>query len=280
MNEQTPRSKNERRVALVTGASRGIGAATAVEFARRGYEVALVGRTTSDLELVASNVRNSGGKSLVLAGDLADLAFAESTVRRTVEEFGKVDVLVNNAAWRELGTMRRITLESWEKTLRVCLTAPAFLARWAAEYMEPRRSGVIINISSVMSQQAAGIAPAYIAAKGAIDSLTYELASLYGPVGIRVVTVNPGAIDTEMSRDYRDDSGKSVTDELRAYSDDMIMLGRWGVPEEIATVIAFLASDDASYIQGTTITVDGGWRHQHMPLSHKQKQYPQDFKKP
>ena len=110
--------------------------------------------------------------------------------------------------------MREITLESWEKkTLRVCLTAPAFMARWAAEHMEPRRSGVIINISSIMSWQAAGIAPAYIACKGAIDSLTYELASLYGPSGIRVVAINPGAIDTEMSRDYRDDSGQSVTDQ-------------------------------------------------------------------
>src|SRR5581483_4657180 len=115
------------------------------------------------------------------------------------------------------------------------------LARWAAEHMEPRRSGVIINISSIMSWQAAGIAPAYIACKGAIDSLTYELASLYGPSGIRVVAINPGAIDTEMSRDYRDDSGQSVTDEIRAFSEDMIMARRWGKPEEIARVIAFVA---------------------------------------
>jgi 3-oxoacyl-[acyl-carrier protein] reductase len=267
-----------RRSALITGASRGIGAATAIEFARRGIDAALVGRTASDLEKVALQIREAGGEALVLPGDLADLAFAESAVRQTAKQFGRLDVLVNNAAWRELATMRKISLESWERTLRVCLTAPAFLARWAAEYMEPRRSGVIINISSVMSQQAAGIAPAYIACKGGLDSLTYELAALYGPAGIRVVAINPGAIDTEMSRDYRDDSGASVTDELRAYSEDMIMLGRWGMPEEIARVIAFVASDDASYIQGTNLVVDGGWRHQHMPLSLRQKQYPDEFR--
>jgi 3-oxoacyl-[acyl-carrier protein] reductase len=269
---------SERRVALVTGASRGIGAATAIELARRGYDAALVGRTAADLEQVAGQVRAGGGEALVLPCDLADLALAESAVRQTAKHFGRLDVLLNNAAWREIVTMRKITLESWERTLRVSLTAPAFLARWAAEEMAPRRSGVIVNISSMMSRQAAGISPAYVACKGALDSLTYELASLYGPAGIRVVGVNPGAIDTEMSRDYKDDQGQDMTDELNAYSKDMIMLGRWGRPEEIARLVAFVASDEASYINGTTLVADGGWMHQHLPLSIRRKQYPDDFR--
>ena len=113
-------------MALVTGASRGIGAATAEEFARRGHNVAIAARSEEALEAVARRVRELGGDALVCAGDLADLAFAESTVRQTADRWGRLDVLVNNAAWRELVTMRQITLESWERTLRVCLTTPAF----------------------------------------------------------------------------------------------------------------------------------------------------------
>src|SRR5262249_12134218 len=155
------------------------------------------------------------------------------------------------AAWRELASMRRISVESWERTLRVCLTAPAFLARWAAEVMEQSGGGVIINISSIRAFQPDGVAAAYVAAKGGLDALTYDLASLYGRSGIRVVAINPGAIDTELSRDYSADSGESLTEDLRRSSEDMIPLGRWGCPEDIARMIALVASDDAAYLTGT-----------------------------
>jgi 3-oxoacyl-[acyl-carrier protein] reductase len=172
--------------------------------------------------------------------------------------------------------MRRITPESWQRTLQICLTTPAFMARWAAEDMERRQSpGVIVNVSSMMAQQAAGIAPAYIASKGGLDSLTYELASLYGPCGIRVVSLQPGAVDTELSRDVAgSDTG---SDEIRAFSQEMIPLGRWAKCDEMARVILFLASDAASYISGTTIMADGGWFHHHLPNSLTRKHYPHDF---
>ena len=264
-------------VALVTGASRGIGAATAEELARRGYRVAIVARGAEALEAVAERITVAGGEALVCPGDLADLEFAESTVRRTVERWGRLDLLVNNAMWRELVTMRRITLESWERTLRVCLTAPAFLARWAAEIMEPQGGGVIINVSSIVSERVTGIGPAYIAAKGALNSLTYELAVLYGPVGIRVVAVNPGAIDTAGSADYADAEGESITTELRRQSEDHIPLGRWGTAEDVACTIALLAGDDARYITGTTIVADGGWQHSLLSRSLRKKMYPEEF---
>jgi len=262
-----------RPVAFVTGASRGIGAATALELARQGYDLALLGRTAEALDGVAGQVALAGGKALALPGDLADLEFAESAVRQCHEKFGRIDVLVNNAAWREIASMRDISLDSWEKTLRVCLTAPAFLSRWAAEHMQRRGQGTIVNVSSIMSEQAAGISPAYVACKGALDALTYELAALYGPVGIRVVGVRPGAIDTDMSRELVEDAD----DEVRSFSENMISLGRWGTPEEVARVIAFVASPAASYIHGTNLDIDGGWRHQHLPLSLKRGQYPRDF---
>ncbi|MCA9101682.1 MAG: SDR family oxidoreductase [Planctomycetales bacterium] len=273
-------------MAFVTGASRGIGRATAIEFARRGYDVAVVARSADDLAETARRVEQAGGAALSLVGDLADLDFAQRAVSDTAAQWDRLDVLVNNAAWRELASMRTISIESWERTLRVSLTTPAFLARWAAELMQRRGHGVIVNVSSMMSAQAAGFSPAYIAAKGGLDSLTYELASLYGPAGIRVVAINPGAIDTEMSRDVaardvtaqddfaeenvrRDDNRQDDTDHdgVRRFSEDMIMLGRWGTPDEIARLIATLTGDDCAYITGTTITADGGWSRQHLPQS-------------
>lgn len=268
---------NERPVALVTGASRGIGAATAEELARRGYDVTVLARTGPDLDRTAKSVQDAGGKSLVQCGDLADLDFAEAAVAATIREFGRIDVLINNAAWREIITMRNISIESWDKTLRISLTAPAFLAKWAAADMEKRKSGVIINVSSIQSQRVSGFGPAYIACKGALDSLTREFATLYGPLGIRVLTLNPGAIDTEMSGDFKSADGQSITEQLRDHSYDMIPMHRWGQAKEMATTIAMLVSDDASYITGTTIYADGGYAVNLNPYRLKRLMFPNDF---
>lgn len=256
--------KKDQSVAIVTGASRGIGAATAIALAERRYHLTLVARDEKELERVGNQAISMGVDVLMLPGDLGDLNFVQSISQKTSQRWGQIDVLVNNAAWREITTMRDISLESWEKTLRVCLTAPAFLSRWAAEYMEQRGSGVIINVSSIMAERAAGICPAYIACKGAINSLTFELASLYGPGGIRVVGISPGAIDTEMSRDLDKTLPPANDPTLK---EDMIMLRRWGKPEEVAKTIAWIASEDASYLTGTTVVLDGGLLHQHFPHS-------------
>ena len=262
---------SDQPVAVISGASRGIGAAAAQAFAQAGYRLAIVATNDAALQSVAEKL---AAPCLVMAGDLADLAFTETIVPQTVARFGRVDVLVNNAAWRELSSMRRITVDNWERTLRICLTAPAFLARWAAEDMERRKYGVILNVSSMMALQTAGISPAYVACKGGLDALTYELASVYGPSGIRAVSIQPGAIDTELSRDLE---SADSPDELRQYSEDMIMLGRWGRPEEVADLLVFFASDRASYITGTTLTIDGGWLRQHFPLSLKRRHFASDF---
>ena len=209
-------------------------------------------------------------------GDLADLGFAQSFVHAAINELGAPHVLVNNAAWRELVTMRKISTDSWERTLRVCLTAPAFMARWAAEQMEAMHRGVIINISSIMSGHANGLAPAYVASKGAIDSLTYDLAALYGPSGIRVLSVQPGAVDTAMSADLAAEKSKESAD-LRQWSEEMISLRRWAQPQEIARAIIWLASDEASYITGTSIVLDGGWSRQLYPYGLKHAVRPTQF---
>ncbi len=268
---------SERPVALVTGASRGIGEATAVELARRGYDLTILARTEADLNRVADAIRDVGGQALVQCGDLVEVGFAEDAVQTTTDRYGRFDALISNAAWREIVTMRTISVESWEKTLRVSLTAPAFMARAAAVQMEKQGKGVIINVSSIMSERAAGFGPAYVACKGALDALTYDLSALYAPQGIRVIAINPGAIVTEMSGDYESADGERITDKLRAQSEDMIPMRRWGRPEEIARTIAFLVSDDASYITGTTILVDGGYKTQLSPYSLKHVMFPDEF---
>ena len=266
------------QTAFITGAAAGIGLATARELSSRGYAVALLDSDAAALAKAAGELQAAGAQVLAYPGDVGDLAFAEAALRRTASQWGRLDLLINNAAWRELVSMRRITLESWERTLRVCLTAPAFLARAAAEIMEPRGRGVIVNVSSIRSFQPDGLAAAYVAAKGGLDALTYDLASLYGRSGIRVFAVNPGAVDTALSQDYTDSDGRSITDDLRRSSKDDIPLGRWARPEEIAKIIAMLAGDDASYLTGTTIVVDGGWSRNGTPHSLKQRIAPEDWK--
>jgi NAD(P)-dependent dehydrogenase (short-subunit alcohol dehydrogenase family) len=261
------RTQAAGRVALVTGASAGIGTAVAEEFARRGYAVGIVGRDAARLDEVRQRMESSGGRVLALCGDLGDLGFAESAVRKVAAQFGRLDVLVNNAAARELKTMREMTPAEWDRTIRVPLTSPAFMARWAAEEMERHGGGVIVNVGSMMSRQAHGVSAAYVSCKGAMESLTYDLAALYGPAGIRVVTIAPGAIDTAMSSTLTNGpvADRDMSDPVREFSESMAMLGRWGRTDEVAKAVAWIASDEASYLTGTTIVLDGGWSRMHMP---------------
>jgi 3-oxoacyl-[acyl-carrier protein] reductase len=263
-------------VVLVTGAARGIGRAIALEFAGRGYDIAALDQLQDALAELAEPIAARGRSLMTHHGDLADLSFAEAALRATARRFGRLDVLVNCAAWREPRSARGMELDSWDRTLRVCLTAPAFLSRWAAETMRRQGRGVIVNISSILSQRGSGFSAAYVAAKGGLDALTYELAATYARDGIRVVGINPGAIDTAGSHDYVDASGQSLTEDLMAWSADVIPLGRWGKPEEIARVVVMLAGDEASYVTGTTLQVDGGWSHSHFARSLLERMDPSE----
>jgi 3-oxoacyl-[acyl-carrier protein] reductase len=262
------------RVAIITGAAGGIGAAIAQRLLADGYATALIDCNEAALRALAHRLDASTDRYLLLPGDLADLTFVESIAPQTIERFGSIDAVVNNAAWRELVTMREILPQSWQRTLDVCLTGPAFLSREVAKHFETRGRGVIVNVSSIMAQQAAGFAPAYVACKGAIESLTYDLAALYGPHGVRVVAISPGAIDTQLSHDVEASHSLS-TDDLRGFAESMAMLGRFGRADEVAAAIAWVASDEASYLTGVTITLDGGWSRHHLPTPLAAKSQPQ-----
>lgn len=270
-----------RRVAVLTGAAGGIGAVTAQVLAERGYDLVLLDNDEGRLQALSASLE---GKTsvLVLAGSLTDFAWCEKAMDEAAKRFGRLDVLVNLAAWREITTMTNISLESWQRTIDICLTAPAFLARWCAPHMPAGSS--IINISSLNSRQSSGNAPAYVAAKGGLESLTHELAALYGPRGIRAVAVALGAIDTAMSHDLVAGAEKSgeapsdvVGDSLEAFANEMIPLRRFGTAEEAAHAIAWIASPEASYLTGTTIELDGGWGHHHLPHKWKKAQFPEEF---
>jgi 3-oxoacyl-[acyl-carrier protein] reductase len=263
-----------KRVALVTGAAQGIGAAVAMELSGQNYQLALLDRDARELEKVGEKIRAAGGRALALPVDLSDLERTEAAVERTARELGGLDVLVNNAAWRKVETMRETELATWRQTLEVCPTAPAFLAKWAAAVMERKGAGVIINVCSIRSEVPDGRAAAYAAAKGGLESLTYDLAALYGPRGIRVVAFSPGAIDTTLSHDLAE--GEAAR-QVVADCIDRAPLGRLGRPEEMARAIAFLASDAASFITGTTLVADGGLTRNGTGLRLKQLAVPEQF---
>ncbi|MEO9005007.1 MAG: SDR family oxidoreductase [Ginsengibacter sp.] len=268
-----------KKVVIITGAAGGIGFATAKKFAENNFCVVLADINYDGLHQAATILEKEfQAECMICHGTLEDMNYVKSMVDQTIQKWGRIDVLVNNAVWRTIETMRTISLENWEKALRINLTAPAFLAKLVANIMEENKMpGVIVNLSSVMSQTAGGNSPAYIACKGAIESLTYELAVLYGPKGIRVIAVKPGNIETNLSSDYRDGSGNNISEVLKNHMNDSTPLQRAGNPGEIANVCYWLSSDEASFITGTSILVDGGFLHNFNSYKMKTLQYPNEF---
>jgi NAD(P)-dependent dehydrogenase (short-subunit alcohol dehydrogenase family) len=162
--------------------------------------------------------------------------------------------------------------------LRTSLTAAIFLTKYVAAVMEKRRGGgVIVNMSSVLAGRPGGISPAYNICKGGIETLTYESAVLYGPAGIRVVAISPGNVHTKLSGDYKDAGANDISGMLRRDMDDHTPLGRSGEPDEIARVVCWLASEEASFITGVCIPVDGGFLHNFNSYRMKKKQFHAEF---
>ncbi|EPR69422.1 SDR family NAD(P)-dependent oxidoreductase [Cyclobacterium qasimii] len=269
--------ENKPRVVIVTGASRGIGKAITEAFVANGDFVAMVSENKDELQ-DAANSLSKPENVLVLDGDLAIDDFVDEIVEATFSKWGRIDVLINNAAWRTIETLNTISRENWEKTLKICLTSPVFLSKLAAKKMASgRKGGVIVHLSSVMAERAGGSSPAYIAAKGALLSLTYEMAALYGPSGIRVVAVCPGNVTTAMSSNFKDTEGIDVSQSLVNEMEDMTPLQRSASPEEIANGVFWLASDNASFVNGTSLVIDGGFTHNFNSYKNKNLQFPNEF---
>jgi meso-butanediol dehydrogenase / (S,S)-butanediol dehydrogenase / diacetyl reductase len=243
----------EGRTALITGASRGIGRAIAERFADEGAHLVLTATTQHRLDVVATACRERGAAVVAIAGDLADPGLPERLVAAAVASHGGLDVLVCNAFWDETRPVTEASLEGWDRTVRVTLTAPMLLARAAIPVMDSRGSGSIVLVSSMRAVAAGHGDAGYQSAKAALFGLNRSIAIDYGPRGIRCNCVCPGLVLSERAQDWLDGAAWR-----REAMDAVIPLGRPGEPAEVASVVAFVASDEASFVNGATIWVDGG----------------------
>jgi len=244
------------RVAVVTGATSGIGRATAIRLAREGAAVALVGRRADRLQEVAGAIHaESAGEVLPLCADVATEAGAERVIEEAVARFGGLDVLVNAAGILVAGTVENTSLGAWDETMNVNLRAVFHLMQLAVPHLVARR-GNIVNVSSVTRLRSFPGVVAYSVSKAAVDQLTRCAALELAGKGVRVNAVNPGVVVTEAH--LSGGMAKENYEKFLEHSKTTHPLGRVAQPEEVAELIAFLASDRASWITGVTYSIDGG----------------------
>jgi len=240
----------KNKVALVTGASQGIGRDTALALAEAGAKVAVSARNEEKLAALVKDIVATGGEALAVKMDVADAEQVKAGFKQVVEKFGRLDILVNNAAITRDGLSMRMKQDDWEAVIRTNLTGAHLCIQQALGTMMRARAGRIINIASVVAQMGNAGQANYVAAKGGLIGLTKAIAIEISSRNITVNAVAPGFIETPMT----DVLGDKAKEELKA----RIPLGRMGSARDIAAAIVFLASDEAGYITGHVLDVNGG----------------------
>ncbi len=249
--------KLDQRVAIITGGGTGIGRSIALEFAKEGADVVISSRNMANLEKVAEEIKALGRRSLAIATDVSVKGQAQNMVKQTVDKFGKIDILVNNAAIIHVAMLLDTSEEVWDEVIDINLKGVFLCTQAVAKQMIEQRYGKIINISSICGRGGAlGDGPSYCASKAGVIQLTQCAAFELGSYGINVNCIAPGLIMTPMAR-----STQKTPEEFEQFIEERkkaAVLGRVGDPEDIATVALFLASEASSFISGQTIPVDGG----------------------
>ncbi len=244
------------KVGLITGGTSGIGSATAVRFAREGASVALTGRNAERGEAVAQSIVDAGGEAMFIRSDVRIAEDCRQAVEQTLERFGRIDILFNNAGVFHPKTVPECTEEEWDETIDSSLKGAFLMSKYAIPSMIENGGGSIIHTSSGWGILGGDKAAAYCAAKGGLVIMAKAMAIDHGPDGIRVNCVCPGDVDTPMLPDDAAKRGMPWEEYLAEFSDRP--LGRIGTADEIADAVVFLASDEASFVTGDSLVVDGG----------------------
>ncbi|MCP6718217.1 MAG: SDR family oxidoreductase [Patescibacteria group bacterium] len=244
------------KIAIVTGARRGMGRTHALALAKEGAKVVVSDISLEDCQKVADEIKSSGGQAVAVKCDVISKKEIDGMVKKTLDEFGKIDILVNNAGILQFKPFLELTEQDWDKTMAVNLRGYFLCAQACAKEMAKQKSGSIINISSIaMGQVGVGYAQIvhYCASKGGITAMTEAMSLELTPLNIRVNAIAPGAIDTPMVDAIKQDP-KTLEQSLAR-----IPMHRMGKPEEVSNAVVFLASDKSSYMTGSIIVVDGGY---------------------
>jgi len=244
----------EDKVAVITGAARGIGKATASLFAKEGARVAVIDILEREGSETVKQINKIVGenRALFIKADVSEEYYVKNMVNVVIKEFGKIDILVNNAAIQPVGTILDTDVETWDKVMKVNLRSAFLCCKYVVPFMIENRSGSIVNVASILGLRGGERIVAYATSKAGLIGFTKSLAEDLMQYNIRVNAVAPRAIDTEMFRFYR--SEEEIKKRIGRY-----LFGRLGKPEEVAYTILFLASDEASYITGEVVVVGGYW---------------------
>jgi len=246
----------EGKVAIISGGGTGIGAAIARRFAAEGAKVTVTGRRPEPIEALAAEI---GG--LAVPGDASDPAHAESTVEETLRAFGGLDVVVANAGVGFGGTAGDVSLDAWRATIDINLSGALFLVRAAMPHLQARGGGSIVLVSSVSGFVSSASSAAYVASKAAMIGLAKSIAVDFGPAGVRANALCPGWVRTPMGDESMDELAHDLglsRDDAYGLATELVPLRRAAEPGEIASCATFLASDESSYVTGTTLLADGG----------------------